>query len=256
MKKVLLAIGGFLALVVMTFGAMMGSIFSGLKEMPDGQELPGGAKRVNHGYTSAYLVPIGEKALALIDCADEPDAAAIKAELTRRGLGVDAVKAIFITHGHPDHTGGCKQFPGAQLFIGDGEQPLIEGKAASKGPLPGLMGPQKEFALTGARALKDGEAVEVGTLKIRVFVIPGHTPGSAAFLAAGVLYVGDSFTFNTDGSVRKAPWLFSDDGAVNVESIKRLGKLLAPEAADVKAMVPSHSGSVEGLKALVDYAGG
>jgi hydroxyacylglutathione hydrolase len=255
MKKVLLVIGGLLALLVVAFGVMMGTVFAGLKEMADGEELPGGVKRVKHSYTSTYLIPIGEKELALIDCNDEPGAEAIKAELTKRGLGVDAVKAIFLTHGHPDHTGGCKQFPGAQIFIGDGEQAIVEGREASKGPLPGAMGIQKEFALTGEKALKDGEEVEVGTLKVRTFVIPGHTAGSAAYLAGGVLYVGDSFTFNADGTVRKAPWLFSDDGAANVASIKRLGKLLAPEAAEVKAVVPSHSGSVDGLKSLVDYAG-
>ena len=55
--------------------------------------------------------------------------------------------------------------------------------------------------------------------------------------------------------MRPAPWIFSDDGKENVASVKRLGKLLAPEAAEVKAIVPAHSGSVDSLKPLVDYAG-
>jgi glyoxylase-like metal-dependent hydrolase (beta-lactamase superfamily II) len=233
----------------------MASTFSGLKPMTDGQELPGGAKRVNDGYTSAYLLPMGEKEVALVDCGNDVEAKTIKAELQKRGLGVDAVKAIFLTHGHADHTGGCKQFPGAQVMVGDGDQGLVEGTAAAKGPLPSVMGATPKLAIKGARAVKEGEVIEVGTLKVRVFVIPGHTGGSAAYLANGALYVGDSLAFNGDDTVRPAPWIFSDDGKENVASLKRLGKLLGPEAAEVKAIVPAHSGSVDSLKPLVDYAG-
>ena len=39
MKKVLLAFGAFLALVVMAFGAMMGSVFAGVDEGPGGPVL-------------------------------------------------------------------------------------------------------------------------------------------------------------------------------------------------------------------------
>jgi glyoxylase-like metal-dependent hydrolase (beta-lactamase superfamily II) len=91
---------------------------------------------------------------------------------------------------------------------------------------------------------------------VRAFILPGHTAGSTAYLVGGALFVGDSLAINTDGSVRKAPWIFSDDSAVNVASLLKLGKTLAPEAADIKAIVPAHSGSAEGFKALVDYAGG
>ena len=255
MKKVFLVIGGVIAAFVLVFAGMMFMTFSGLKPMPDGQALPGDAKRVTNSYTSAYFLPMGEKELALIDCNDDVEAKALKAELTRRGLGVDAVKAIFITHGHPDHIGGCKQFPGAQVFIGDGEQGLVEGTAAAQGPLPKAMGVQKQFAITGARALKDGEVVEVGSLKVRAFVIPGHTAGSTAYLANRALYVGDSLAITSDDKVRPAPWLFSDDGATNVASIKRLGKLLAPEAAEVEVIVPAHSGSASSFAPLAEYSG-
>lgn len=253
MKKVLLVIGGLIALVVVSFAAVMGVTFSGLKALTDGQELPGGARRVVDGYTSAYLLPMGEKELALVDCGGDLEAKAIKAELTRRGLGVEAVKAVFVTHGHPDHIGGCKQFPGAQVIIGEGEQALVEGTAGAKGPLPGMMGAQPQLALKGARAVKDGETIEVGTLKVRAFVIPGHTAGSAAFLANGALYMGDSMSLTTSDGLRAAPWIFSDDQAVNVASLKRLGNVLGPEAADIKAIVPAHSGSSDSLKPLVDF---
>lgn len=255
MKRIVLAVVAVVAVVILSFAGVMVSTFSGLKAMPDGQELPGGARRVNDGYTSSYLLPMGEKELALVDCGNDVEAKTLKAELQRRGLGVDAVKAIFLTHGHPDHLGGCKQFPGAQVMIGEGEQGLVEGKQAARGPLPKMMGATPKLGIAGARVLKDGEVVEVGTLKVRVFIIPGHTGGSAAYLANGALYVGDSLAINSEDTVRPAPWIFSDDGEANVSSIKRLGKLLAPEAAEVKAIVPSHSGSVDSLKPLVDYSG-
>ena len=255
MKKVLLAIGGLIGIFVVVFGAIMGSTFGGMKPMTDGEELPGGARRVTSSYTSAYVIPSGEKEVVLVDCNDDIDAKAIKAELTRRGLGVEAVKTILLTHGHPDHTGGCKQFTGAQVIIGDGEQGLVDGSVGSQGPLPKMMGKQPQFAIQGARPVKDGTLIDVGTLQVRAYVIPGHTAGSAAYLVNGELFVGDSLAFNSDGTVRPAPWIFSDDGATNVASIKRLGKLLAAENAEVKVIVPAHSGSVEGLKSLVDYSG-
>ena len=164
MKKVLLALGGLIGIFVVVFGAIMGSTFGGMKPMTDGEELPGGARRVTSSYTSAYVIPAGEKEVVLVDCNDDIDAKAIKAELTRRGLGVEAVKTILLTHGHPDHTGGCKQFPGAQVIIGDGEQGLVDGTVGSQGPLPKMMGKQPQFAIQGARPVTDGTSIEVGTL--------------------------------------------------------------------------------------------
>lgn len=256
MKRVLLIVAAVVALLVGGLAATFGSIFGGLKATTDGQDLPGGARRVLDGYTSSYVLPIGEKEVALVDCGNDPEAKTIKAELQRRGLGVDAVKAILVTHGHPDHIGGCKQFPAAQVYVGEADLGMVEGTKAGNGPLPKMMGPQPKLALTGAHGLTDGQSLELGTSKVRTFILPGHTAGSTAFLVGGTLFVGDALSINADGSVRKAPWLFSDDSALNVASLLKLGKALGPEAAEIKAIVPAHSGSADGFQALADYSGG
>src|SRR5580693_5907659 len=50
---------------------------------------------------------------------------AILAALDKRGLTPASVAAIFLTHGHGDHTAACKQFPGAQIYAMQTEIPIV-----------------------------------------------------------------------------------------------------------------------------------
>jgi glyoxylase-like metal-dependent hydrolase (beta-lactamase superfamily II) len=252
MKRVLLVLVGLVLVFVVIVAAVMAPVFAGLKPMVDGQELPGGAKRINDGYTSAYLLPMGGGDYALVDCGNDVEAKAIKGVLEKQGLGAAAVKTIFVTHAHPDHTGGCKQFPNATIYVGEGDKGLLEGTEAGKGMIPKLAGAQKHLAITNEKLLKDGDVVEAGELEVRVFIIPGHTAGSAAYLVNGSLFVGDSLSIETDGDkVRPAPGIFTDDTEQNVRELKRLAKALPPD--EVKAIIPSHSGEALGFKPLLDY---
>lgn len=255
-KKLFIGVAAVVLLLVIVVAAVMAPAFAGLKPMQDGAELPGGAKRVIDGYTSAYVLPLDDKEVVLVDCGNDLEAKAIKAELARRGLGFAAVKAIFLTHGHPDHIGGCKQFPQATVYVGEGDRGLAEATEAGKGFIPSLAGPQKQLALAGVKAVKDGDELDVGPLHVKVFILPGHTAGSAAFLVNGALFIGDSLSIEEKaGRVRAAPGVFSDDPALNVSELKRLGKRLAPDAAGIKVIVPAHSGESAGFQPLLDYAG-
>lgn len=255
-KKVLIGLVAVVLLLVIVVAAVMAPVFAGLKPLKDGEELPGGAKRVNDGYTSAYVLPLGDKEVALVDCGNDPEAKAIKAELEKRGLGFAAVKAIFLTHGHPDHTGGCKQFPQATVYVGEGDKGLAEATEAGKGFIPSMAGPQKQLALSGVKTVKEGDVLDVAPLSVKVFIVPGHTAGSAAFLVNGLLFIGDSLSIEEkDGKVRAAPGIFSDDAAQNVAELKKLGQRLASIAGDIKLIVPAHSGQSAGFQPLLDFAG-
>lgn len=254
MKRVLKIV----ALVVLTLalGAalLLAVTFMGRRSLADGQEI-GGLRVVADGFSGIVVVPVSESEVALIDAGQDPAAEAIKAELTRRQLGPEAVTAVFVTHGHPDHIGGIGQFPRAHVMALAAEVPLVEGRAGPRGPLPRMF-PVSPTGITVTRALRDGETVMLGDAAIRVFAVPGHTAGSAAYLVNGALIVGDSADIASDGGLQGAPWLFSDSQAENRASLARLEQRLAAQGAVVTAIVPAHSGTADGLVPLTTFVRG
>jgi glyoxylase-like metal-dependent hydrolase (beta-lactamase superfamily II) len=123
-------------------------------------------------------------------------------------------------------------------------------------------GPVTRFMRNGAKAVKttrvlaDGETVRVGSLAVRVFAIPGHTAGSAAYLANGVLFLGDSATDRKDGTFTGAPGPFSDDVAQNHASLRSLWKRLEAERLTVEVLAPAHSAPQQGTAAFEAFARG
>jgi hypothetical protein len=75
-----------------------------------------------------------------------------------------------------------------------------------------------------------------------------------AYFTNGVLYLGDSADSSKDGKVMAAKWLFSNDRAQNRSSLVRLFRQLEPQAAQVKWLVFSHSGPLETLAPLAQFA--
>jgi len=228
-----------------------GSAFIGTSRIEDGVEM-GSVRVVKDGFVDVGVVDLGGGKVALIDAGVDKDGKAILAELSRRNLGPAAVEAILLTHGHGDHLAGCHLFPSAPVYALAGDVGLAEGREASKGPVGKLMGIQPT-GVKIARPLADGETLTLGSRSIRVFSIPGHTAGSAAYLVDGVLFLGDSAGASKDGKILPAPWQFSEDGPQNRASLHTLAERLRPSAAEVKALVPAHSGVLKGLDPLLAF---
>lgn len=248
-RKILIGLGVFTLLLLAPLGLVM-STFIGLKPIPETTELPGGALAVKDGFVQAFILPAGDGGAVLIDCGPDPEAKAIKAQLARAGL---TVRAVFLTHGHGDHVSGCAAFPGAELYAMGADKAILEGTEAPKGPFTrfGKNDPTKVAKLS--RALADGAVEVLGSLKIKAYAIPGHTAGSAAFLANGVLFLGDAVAGQEDGKVRGPPWLFSDDAPQGAASVRALAKRLAADGERVKTLAFAHSGAFEGLDPLLAF---
>jgi glyoxylase-like metal-dependent hydrolase (beta-lactamase superfamily II) len=239
-KTTLKVVGGVLAVLALTIGALAYSAFGGMASIVDGAEPAAGVRVVKDGIVDFGVVDAGEGKVLLVDAGNDPMGTAIFRELARRHLGSDAVMAIFLTHGHPDHTAGAHLFPNAVVYALQADVALAEGREGSHGPITHLFA-AKSNGTRVTHALHDDETVAVGSRSVRVFAVPGHTAGSAAYLVGGVLFLGDSAGLKSNGSLVGAPWAFSDDSAQNRASLKALADKLRPEQVRIVGIVPAHS---------------
>jgi glyoxylase-like metal-dependent hydrolase (beta-lactamase superfamily II) len=252
MKRILIVVGIVVVVLVLGVVGLLTATFMGRRGVTDGQEV-GGARIVVDGFGAVGMVPVGERQVLLVDAGQDAAGEAILAELSRRGLSPDAVSAVLITHGHQDHTAALPLFTKAEVAALEAEVPVVEGREGTHGPLTRLFGPGPT-GTTVSRRLRDGETFSVGNAQVRVFAVPGHTAGSAAYLVNGVLFVGDSADVTSDGAIQGAPWIFSDSQDENRASLQRLAQRLTDEGVKVTAIVPAHSGAVDGLAPLVAFA--
>lgn len=254
MKRILKIVGLLVLVLVIGVGTLLAVTFMGRRALVDGQDV-NRIRVIADGFSSVAVIAINDRQVALVDAGEDQAGEAILRELLRRQLGADAVAAILLTHGHPDHTGAIRQFPQAQVMALEAEVPLVEGLAGARGPLPWLF-PVNPTGVTVTRVLRDGDVIMLGDLPIRVYAVPGHTAGSAVYAVDSVLLVGDSADVASDGSLQGSPWIFSDSQAENRASLGRLEQRLVRDGVKVTAIVPSHSGTADGMAPLTDFARG
>jgi hydroxyacylglutathione hydrolase len=250
-KRIVLALLVLVVLFAGVLAAILVPVFSGVLPIDADKELAPGVRQIKDGYTSVVLLDGGNGSAALIDCGNDASGAAILAALKAHNLTPDNVTAIFLTHGHPDHTAACRLFPKAEVYAFLQDALLASGQEKGKGMLPSIApATPEEKRIKVTKPLNDAQEVPVGNLSVRALFTPGHTGGSASYLVNGVLCLGDNATAKNDG-VHQAPKPFSDDLKQNRESLAALYEKMKTDGS-VKTLEFAHSGPVQGLDALKD----
>jgi glyoxylase-like metal-dependent hydrolase (beta-lactamase superfamily II) len=149
----------------------------------------------------------------------------------------EPVKGVFLTHLHLDHVSGMRDVPNdAVVYVGPGE--ATEGafenvvvRGVTDRALEGK-GPLREWRFAPDASGAFAGVLDVfGDRTVWALHVPGHTPGSTAFLArtpqGPVLFVGDAChtAWGWDNGVE--PGSFSHDKPKSADSLARLRAFVA-----------------------------
>jgi hydroxyacylglutathione hydrolase len=183
-----------------------------------------------------YGAKVGNKVI-LFDAGADPGGAPVDAVLGWLHAGRSAVTDVFVTHGHGDHTAGISGLGSPHVRIGASDLPLAAKKVAPEALAGKAFTAVMSYpAITSNDPITGPATIDVGegadTKKVKAFPIPGHTPGSYAYLYDGVLFVGDAMVFK-QGRLDPALKLFDAHPDANKASIRQLQKQVENEEIDI-----------------------
>lgn len=253
MKQVMIASACLVLAALAVPVGVLAYTFAGNPPIPDGKVFAEGVTVVKDGYVSLFIAPLADGRVALIDSGNDKTGAAIDAALKTKGISREAVSAIFITHGHPDHTAACNGFPSATIYALDTELPMMRGEVVPDSPIGKVFG-KMVAPCTNITPVHDGDLVVVGGTNVRVYAVPGHTSGSAVYLLDGALFFGDAADATKDGGIAPSKWLFSENMDVDTKALVALADRLTADQTPVSALAFSHTGVLEGLTPLQNFA--
>lgn len=128
--------------------------------------------------TNTYLLGTGRERI-LLDPGQGVDGYLDFLEEAMERVGCDGIQEIVLTHGHPDHIGGCEQVMGRFGALSVKKMPWPEVDAAYAFPIT---------------PIGDGDRVETEGVTLRALHTPGHAPDHLCFMVEeeGSLISGDN----------------------------------------------------------------
>jgi glyoxylase-like metal-dependent hydrolase (beta-lactamase superfamily II) len=232
-----------------------------------------GVTRLGHAGVNFYLLeePDG---LVLVDGGLPGHLPQLRSYLEGAGRSLCDIRAVLLTHAHPDHTGvvAAARQAGADVWVHERDAAALAGgaRAANRQAKPersllpylirrpatlrtiayiGRMGGFRGSRVTDPRTLDGGRLLAEVPGRPRVVTLPGHTPGSVGYLFAdrGLLFTGDALVTYDGITGYHGPTVvsraFTHDSRAAFASLTTLGTI------DAALLLPGHGEPFAGTPA-------
>jgi hydroxyacylglutathione hydrolase len=230
-----------LAVIVVVLGGGALVAFRVARQKPSTpEEIKPNLMAVSSAGSYLYAARVGQH-VVLFDTGADPAGNPVDIALTALHAGRGDVSDVFLTHAHGDHLAGASGLTGAHVHLGAGDVPYAEGRSAWDSLLLRVMSKGMGApSINVSSPLNGVQVVDLGGGNIvKAIPVPGHTPGSYAFLYDRVLFIGDTAIFK-QGRLDRGPGLFDSNGDQVKASVTALKQQLV--GAELEAVCTGHGG--------------
>ncbi len=149
----------------------------------------------------------------------------LAAQLDQLGVKPSDIKAIAVSHTHPDHIGNVEMFPAAMLYVQKAE---YEWPAANNAP---------RFKPEHPVTKLEGDRDVFGDGSVTILSTPGHTPGHQSLLVklpktGAIVLSGDAVHFKDNWDNRRVPSMNASKDQ-SVASMQKIADTLTKEKAQL-----------------------
>ncbi|QIG92501.1 MULTISPECIES: N-acyl homoserine lactonase family protein [unclassified Bradyrhizobium] len=167
----------------------------------------------------------------------------LAAQLDQLGVKPSDIKAIAVSHTHPDHIGNVELFPAAMLYVQKAE---YEWPGTNNAP---------RFKPEHPATKLEGDRDVFGDGSVTILSTPGHTPGHQSLLvklpkAGAVVLTGDAVHFKDNWDNRRVPSLNASKDQT-LASMQKIADTLTKEKAQL--WINHDKAQRDGLKMSPDF---